>query len=106
MDCALCEAVAGQMQKIQEEFAPLGVEIMAIYTGSYKAKRKEWLKYISEKGYEWTNLIDKKDTEDMFAKYNLAAVPAIYLLDEQKCTLAKDITPKMLHEILTYLLYD
>lgn len=106
MDCALCEAVAGQMKKIQDEFSPLGVEIMAIYTGSYKAKRKDWLKYISEKGYEWTNLIDKKDTGDMFAKYNLAAVPAIYLLDEEKCTLAKDITPKMLHEILTYLLYD
>jgi hypothetical protein len=94
------------MKKIYEEFADKGVEVMAIYTGSYKANRKAWLKYISGHGFEWTNLIDKKDTQDMFAKYNLAAVPAIYLLDEQKCTLAKDITPKMLHEILTYLLYD
>ena len=106
MDCALCEAVSAQMKKIHEEFADKGVEVMAIYTGSYKANRKAWLKYISGHGFEWTNLIDKKDTQDMFAKYNLAAVPAIYLLDEQKCTLAKDITPKMLHEILTYLLYD
>jgi alkyl hydroperoxide reductase subunit AhpC len=105
MDCALCEAVSGQMKPIYDEFKDKGVEVMAIYTGSSK-KRKEWTRYIAEKGFEWTNLYDKKDTQEMFAKYNLAGVPAIYLLDEEKNTIAKDITPKMLNEILNYLLYD
>lgn len=105
MDCALCEAVSGQMKPIYDKFRDKGVEVMAIYTGSSK-KRKEWTKYIAEHGFEWTNLYDKKDSQDMFAKYNLAGVPAIYLLDEEKNTIAKDITPKMLNEILNYLLYD
>ena len=105
MDCALCEAVSGQMKPIYDEFRDKGVEVMAIYTGSSK-KRKEWTKYIASQGFEWTNLYDKKDSQEMFAKYNLAGVPAIYLLDEEKNTIAKDITPKMLNEILNYLLYD
>lgn len=105
MDCALCEAVSEEMKKIYEEFRDKGVEVMAIYTGSSK-KRKEWTRYIAEQGFEWTNLFDRKDTQEMFAKYNLAGVPAIYLLDEEKVTIAKDITPKMLNELLNYLLYD
>lgn len=105
MDCALCEAVTPDMKKIYDEFSDKGVEVMAIYTGSAK-NRKEWTKYIATQGFEWTNLYDKKDTQEMFAKYNLSGVPAIYLLDKEKNTIAKDITPKMLNEILNYLLYD
>ena len=64
MDCALCEAVSGQMKPIYDEFRDKGVEVMAIYTGSSK-KRKEWTKYIAEHGFEWTNLYDKKDSQDI-----------------------------------------
>lgn len=105
MECALCEAVSKEMKKIYGEFRDKGVEVIAIYTGSSK-NRKQWVKYISENEFEWTNLYDKGDTQEMFAKYNLAGVPVIYLLDEEKNTLAKDINPKVLNEILNYLLYD
>lgn len=105
MDCALCEAVSGDMKDIYSEFSDKGVNVLAVYTGSFK-KRKEWIKYIADNGYEWTNLIDKKDSQEMFEKYNLSGVPVIYLLDEEKNTLAKDITPGVLKEILNYLLYD
>lgn len=105
MDCALCEAVSEDMKKIYSDFSKDGVDILAIYTGSSK-NRKEWTKYIASKGFEWTNLFDRRDSQEMFEKYNLSGVPAIYLLDEQKNTLAKDITPNVLREILNYLLYD
>lgn len=105
MDCALCEAVSEDMKKIYSDFYGEGVEILAIYTGSSK-NRKDWTKYIASKGFEWTNLYDKKDSQVMFEKYNLSGVPVIYLLDEDKNTLAKDITPNVLREILNYLLYD
>ena len=40
----------------------------------------------------------------MFDKYDLMDVPAIYLLDENKVTLAKDINPDVLSALLEYYL--
>lgn len=100
MDCALCEAVSQDMKQIYEEYKNEDFEILAIYTGSDK---KKWPKYVASNGFEWVNLWDKTGKADMFAKYDLSGVPAIYLLNDKKETLAKDITPSILKEILGYL---
>lgn len=105
MDCKLCEVVSEQMKEIFLEYRDKGIEFLGIYTGSPK-NRKEWIKYISQTGFEWTNLYDKKGTQEMFEKYNLSAVPVIYLLDKEKNTIAKDINPKVLNDILNYLTND
>lgn len=105
MDCSLCEAVSPEMKKIYDKYHSKGVEFLGIYTGSSK-ERKKWTRYIASQQFEWVNLYDKNDTQEMFAKYNLSAVPAIYLLDEEKCTIAKDINPKTLDEILNYITND
>lgn len=105
MECTVCEVVSKEMVKTYREYKDKGVEILAIYTGSPK-KRKEWLKYIADGEFEWINLYDKKGSQEMFEKYNLSGLPAIYLLDEDKNTLAKEVNPKVLNEILEYLTND
>lgn len=100
MDCALCEAVSADMKKIYKDFAGESFEILAIYTGRDK---KKWPKYVKTNEFEWVNLWDKSGNADMFAKYDLSGVPAIYILDKDKNTIAKDITPAMLRNIFDIL---
>lgn len=100
MDCALCEAVSADMKKIYEEFKSEDIEFIGIYTGKEK---KKWPKYVASNQFEWINVWDKSGKSDMFAKYDLSGVPVIYMLNEKKETIAKDITPSVLKEILGYL---
>ncbi|HIZ87611.1 MAG TPA: TlpA family protein disulfide reductase [Candidatus Coprenecus pullistercoris] len=102
LDCAVCGAVTPEMKKIQDTYGPEGVQVLAIYTGT----DRQWKKYIKENGFGWTDLWDRKRKSGMFDKYDLLDVPAIYLLDKDKNTLAKDINPEVLGALLEYYLND
>ena len=62
------------------------------------------IKDISLKSYGWHDLWDGKRASGMFEKYDLMDVPAIYLLDGDNVTLAKDINPDVLSLLLDYYL--
>lgn len=100
LTCPVCEAVEQDMITIYKDFKDKGIEIVSINTGT---KKKEWKKHIKKLKAGWIDTWDPKRESDFFNKYDLADVPAIYLLDENKITLAKDINPLMLQEILIYL---
>ena len=82
------------------EYDRADMEIVAIYTGT----DNKWKNYIKENNPGWINLWDRKRESGMFDKYDLIDVPAIYLLDENKVTLAKDINPDVLSVLLEYYL--
>lgn len=101
-DCQLCNAVSEALDKLQEIYPVSDVQIVGIYTGTDNG----WKKYIKDHHVSWINLWDKKRTSGMFDKYDLLDVPAIYLLDENKITLAKDINPDVLGALLEYYLNE
>lgn len=100
MNCALCNAVSDAVDKIQRRYDPSEVCVAAIYTG----KDGKWKRYVKEQDRAWVDLWDRKRESGMFDKYDLMDVPAIYLLDENKVTLAKDINPDVLSALLEYYL--
>ena len=100
MNCALCNAVSDAVDKIQRRYDPSEVCVAAIYTG----KDGKWKRYVKEQDRAWVALWDRKRESGMFDKYDLMDVPAIYLLDENKVTLAKDINPDVLSALLEYYL--
>ena len=100
MNCALCNAVSEEVDKIQRQYDLSEVCVAAIYTG----KDNKWKKYVKGQDRAWTDLWDRKRESGMFDKYDLMDVPAIYLLDENKVTLAKDINPDVLSALLEYYL--
>ena len=100
MNCALCNAVSEEVDKIQRQYDLSEVCVAAIYTG----KDNKWKKYVKGHDRAWTDLWDRKRESGMFDKYDLMDVPAIYLLDENKVTLAKDINPDVLSALLEYYL--
>ncbi len=97
--CDVCEAVSAEMKGLYDTFASKGVTFVGILAG----KDKKWKKYLKSHQFEWINLQDKDGKSGMFQKYDLVDVPAIYLLDKKKITLAKDITPGILKQLLEYL---
>lgn len=99
-DCALCRGVTKDLAKMYAEYDRADMEIVAIYTGT----DNKWKNYIKENNPGWINLWDRKRESGMFDKYDLIDVPAIYLLDENKVTLAKDINPDVLSVLLEYYL--
>ncbi len=100
MNCALCGAVSDAIDKIQRRYDASDVCVAAIYTG----KDNKWKRYVKESDRAWIDLWDRKRESGMFDKYDLMDVPAIYLLDENKVTLAKDINPDVLSALLEYYL--
>lgn len=103
LDCALCNAVSEDLKKMCAQYDPEEVRFLAIYTGTDKA----WKKYAKGTPVPgWTELWDRKRTSGMFDKYDLLDVPAIYLLDSEKKTQAKDINPDVLSVLLEYYLSE
>lgn len=100
MDCGLCNAVTEELGKMYRQYSPSEVQFIAVYTG----RDRSWKKYIKENDPGWINLWDQKRTSGMFDKYDLMDVPAIYLLDSEKKTVAKDINPDVLGALLEYFL--
>lgn len=100
LDCALCRAVTKELVKMCGQYDPSDVHFIAVYTGTDKA----WKKSVKDNGAGWTDLWDRKRTSGMFDKYDLLDVPAIYLLDHDKKTQAKDINPDVLSVLLEYYL--
>lgn len=99
-DCALCRGVTKDLAEMYAEYGRDEMEIVAIYTG----RDNKWKNYLKENNPGWINLWDRKRASGMFDKYDLIDVPAIYLLDENKNTLAKDINPDVLSVLLEYYL--
>lgn len=99
-DCALCRGVTKDLAEMYAEYGRDEMEIVAIYTG----RDNKWKNYLKENNPGWINLWDRKRASGMFDKYDLIDVPAIYLLDENKNTLAKDINPDVLNVLLEYYL--
>lgn len=99
-DCALCRGVTKDLAEMYAEYRRDEMEIVAIYTG----RDNKWKNYLKENNPGWINLWDRKRASGMFDKYDLIDVPAIYLLDENKNTIAKDINPDVLSVLLEYYL--
>lgn len=96
MDCGLCGLITPEMKKLAANYHDAGVRFLAVYTGS----DKNWKKQVNEQVPGWTDLWDANRKSGMFDKYDLMDVPAIYLLDKEKKTIAKDINPDILGTLL------
>ncbi len=99
-DCAVCEAVAEELKHIHSTYSEKGVNLVAVYVGK---NRRALKKYLKKNNFEWETIWDKSGKSGIFNKYNLTGVPSIYLLDSEKRTIAKDITPFTLEDLLRQL---
>jgi len=95
--CEACRPVSEALSEFYWQYRNKGVEVFAVYVDQ---NREEWLDYIKTKNLIWINGYDPTGEETIYEKYDLYAIPMIYLLDQDKNILEKDVLVKQLGQYL------
>jgi len=93
--CEACHAVTEKLSAIYQQYNAKGVQVFAVYTDRNKT---EWQNYISAKKLNWINVFDPTGQEKIDQKYDIYAIPMIYVLDKDKKVTAKDVPIEILEK--------
>ncbi|MDR3350200.1 MAG: DUF5106 domain-containing protein [Prevotellaceae bacterium] len=100
--CGTCAMVTPVLWEVYQEYRNKGLQVYAVYVDKTKS---DWLPYITEKNqFDWINVWSPDDTENIYAKYDIHAIPTIYLLDSEKKIILKDVVIDQLKATLPTLL--
>jgi thiol-disulfide isomerase/thioredoxin len=95
--CEACHAATEKLFKIYLQYKSKGIQVFAVYTDRNK---QEWQNYISAKGLDWINVYDPSGSEGIEQKYDIYAIPMIYMLDQNKKIIAKDVPVEKLEDLI------
>ena len=96
--CHSCAIATPVVWETYRQYRDRGLQVYAAYVD---ANRDEWAPYIAEKKYDWINVWDANCTENLYEKYDVHAIPTIYLLDENKRIIYKNLSVEQLQEALS-----
>jgi len=103
-DCGHCQKAMPVLHDVYERLKDKDVKVVAVHIlGGVEGKEK-WVKYINEHNYlDWVNAWNPYDFSYK-EKYDVKTTPVLFLLDEKKKIIAKQISPEQTEDILKYLL--
>jgi len=103
-DCGHCQKAMPILHDVYERVKDRGVKVVAVHIlGGIEGKEK-WIKYINEHNYlDWINAWNPYDF-GYKEKYDVKTTPVLFLLDEKKKIIAKQISPEQTEDILKFLL--
>jgi len=87
-ECPFCLQAAPKLKETWEALKDEGVRIMAVNT---ERDRNKWLNAINDYPQDWIHVHDTDGAERVLDTYGIYAIPKIYILDEKKKILARDI---------------
>ncbi|XOV93043.1 MAG: thioredoxin-like domain-containing protein [Bacteroidota bacterium] len=87
-DCGHCKKKTPILVNAYDQFRDLGVEVVAICTVTDVAR---WKEYIRETNMEFINLADPGYESNFRVHYDLRSTPKMYLLDQQRRIIAKQL---------------
>jgi thiol-disulfide isomerase/thioredoxin len=88
--CSSCDLVTPQLYALYQKYKGRGLQVYAVYVDH---NLSEWASYIGAKGLSgWINVWnpDPYDT-GIYELYNIQTLPVIYLLDDKKAIIAKNL---------------
>ncbi|MCI2082231.1 MAG: redoxin domain-containing protein [Bacteroidales bacterium] len=96
-NCPVCEASTEDMKAMDNLFKKKGVQVTVVYVGT---ESKRFRKYAKNLPRKWRILHDGSGYSQMYEKYNLTSVPAIYLLEGNNEVMAKEINTTTLKKLV------
>jgi peroxiredoxin len=88
--CGACAEITPKVHTAYQKYKNKGVQLFAVYVDRDKDM---WMKYVMENKYlDWINVWDADETAGIYSKYDLHAIPMIYLLDKDKVIIEKDLS--------------
>jgi peroxiredoxin len=100
--CKPCRMENPNIVSVYEKYKDKGFQVLGV---SLDAKAENWVKAIEDDKLEWNHVSNLKRFQDPLAKlYNVNAIPAAFLLDENGVIVAKNLRGKALEEKVAALL--
>lgn len=107
--CGHCKEQIPRYDSIYKaKWKALDVKVYSVYI--YNDNIPDWKKFITEKGFkDWVHVYQKQEDKEFEAKnnipnfrqlYNAHLTPTVYLLDEQKRIIAKQLTLEQFDDII------
>ena len=87
-DCEACVSTTKYLISAYNKIIAEKFEVFAVYLGTNK---RTWLSYIELHQLNWINAADLDGKQQIEKKYDVNALPLIYLLDKDKKVIARDI---------------
>ncbi|MBE5034050.1 DUF5106 domain-containing protein [Gallalistipes aquisgranensis] len=90
-DCSVCQQVTEAVEFLKRKYGPAGLQVVSVYTESETDK---WRTYLSSgRLRNCINLHAPSGGNDIRERYDLFGMPILYLLDERKRVVLKNIPP-------------
>ena len=100
--CRPCRAENPNIVKVYEKYHDKGFNVIGV---SLDRKAEDWKKAIADDGLAWNQVSNLAYFNDPIAKlYNVDAIPAAFLLDENGIIVAKNLRGDALEETVSELL--
>lgn len=96
--CGPCRLNNPSLKKLYEEFHPKGLEVISV---SLDNKKDRWAGAVEKDGLNWINVSSLKGWKcDIAKQYNVTAIPAIFVLDEENRIIASNLRDEQLKAFL------
>ncbi len=99
--CKPCRAENPNVVKIYHKYKDQGLNILGV---SLDRKAEDWKKAIQDDGLEWNHVSNVKYFDEIAELYNVNAIPATFILDENGIIVAKNLRGEALDQKIGELL--
>jgi len=98
-NCSHCKVFVPEFyNNVYQKYKNKGLEVFAIYSMD---KKEEWIEFLERhKMWDWINVWDKEHISQFKILYDARKTPRIYVLDENKKILTKDLTVEQLEDFI------
>ncbi|MEN8115808.1 MAG: redoxin domain-containing protein [Bacteroidota bacterium] len=98
-NCSHCKVFVPEFYKdVYLPYKDKGLEVFAIYTMDNK---EEWTEFLTKNDmYEWINVWDKHHVSRFKILYDARKTPGVFVLDENKKIITKNLTNKQLKKLI------
>ena len=87
-DCAHCQAQTPVLKEVYDKYHEQGLNVYALNT---ETSHEKWGNAVSNYGLNWINVNDVSNRSGYREKYDIYAIPTIFILDSEKRIIAKRI---------------
>lgn len=99
--CKPCRAENPNVVKVYNAYHDKGLNIVGV---SLDRKESDWLKAIEDDGLDWYHVSNLNYFDEIAALYNVTAIPATFILDENGVIIAKNLRGPALEQKISELL--
>jgi len=96
-ECEACKPVSSALSDFSKKYRAKGVEVFAVYMDQ---KKEVWETAIATKGQNWINGYDPNGSAKIEDKYDIYALPMIYLLDKDKKVIGREVPVEKLKNMI------